>query len=162
MTYRFDSIDAALTGKRILAVGVFDLFHIGHLRYLQYARQQGAHLSVAVTPDAIGLAVKAKRPVIPEEQRIEIIRGLGWVDAVRLLPASTEQTQAAVEWIADWNIHHVVAGGGWSGSPRWARLIPALAERGVSVDFAPHTEGISTTEIVVSIRQGIDESRGEK
>ena len=105
-------------------------------------------------PDAIGLAFKAKHPVIPEEQRIEIIRGLGWVDEARLAPTSTEQTQAAAEGIADWGIDHVVAGGGWLGSPRWDRLIPALAERGISVSFATHTDGISTSEIVASIQQG--------
>lgn len=143
--------------RHVLAIGVFDLFHVGHLRYLQYARAQGHHLSVAVTPDAIGLAVKGKYPVIPEDQRMEIIRGLGWVDVVRLLPASTDQTQAAAEWIQDWGIDHVVAGGGWSGSPRWARLIPALAARGISVGFAPHTEHISTTQIIASIRQRADE-----
>lgn len=145
-----------MTYSHVLAIGVFDLFHVGHLRYLLYARAQGHHLSVAVTPDAIGLAVKGKCPVITEDQRLEIIRGLGWVDAVRLLPASTEHTDAAAAWIQDWGINHVVAGGGWSGSPRWARLIPALAERGISVGFAPHTEGISTSQLITTIRRYAD------
>lgn len=138
--------------RRVLAIGVFDLFHIGHLRYLQYARVQGGHLTVGVTPDVVTLAVKGKQPVIPETQRLEIIRGLGWVDQAVLQPTSTEDTVAAAQWIAAWGIDHVVAGGGWAGSLRWQRLIPALALREVTVSFAPATEGISTTEIIARVR----------
>lgn len=139
--------------RRVLALGVFDLFHVGHLRYLQYARTQGTHLTVAVTPDAVCQAVKGKWPVIPEAQRLEMVRGLGWVDHAALQPCSTEDTLAAAEWIAAWGVEHVVAGGGWAGSLRWQRLVPALAERGVGVGFAPATEGISTTGIVARIQE---------
>lgn len=138
---------------RVLALGVFDLFHVGHLRYLQYVRRQGRHLIVAVGPDALCARTKGKRPVIPEDQRMELIRGLGWVDEVRPQPSSMEQTLVAAQWIGEWGVQHVVAGGDWEGSDRFARLIAALAERGVTVAFAPHTEGVSTTRIVGAIRQ---------
>jgi len=133
---------------RILSTGVFDLFHIGHLRYLQYARQQGTHLTVAVTPDALCAERKGKWPVIEEAQRLEIIRGLGWVDEARYMPSSLELTDVAADWITEWGIDHVVVGGDWEGTPRWQRLIPALAERGITVGFASHTRDISSTEIV--------------
>lgn len=133
---------------RILAAGVFDLFHIGHLRYLQYARQQGTHLTVAVTPDALCAERKGKWTIINEVQRLEIIRGLGWVDHAEYMPSSMELTEVAAHWISAWGIHHVVVGGEWAGTPRWQRLIPALAERDITVAFAPHTQGISSTEIV--------------
>lgn len=145
--------------KHVLAIGVFDLFHIGHLRYLQYARTQGEFLSVGVTPDAISLAVKGKRSVIPEAQRLEIIRGLGWVDHAAFQPTTTEETGAAAQWIAAWGIDHVVAGGSWAGSPRWQRLIPALASYGVSVSFAPATDGISTTDIIARVRGNCREQK---
>ncbi len=151
-----------MTGRRILTVGVFDLFHIGHLRYLQYARQQGAHLTVAVTPDALCHARKGKWPMIHEAQRLEIIHGLGCVDRAAYMPSSLELTDVAVAWIAQWGIDYVVVGGEWEGTPRWQRLTPLLAEQGISVSFAPHTNGISSTEIVASIRQGTDGARGEK
>ncbi|MGY8526638.1 adenylyltransferase/cytidyltransferase family protein [Paracidovorax citrulli] len=131
-----------------LAIGVFDLFHIGHLRYLQYARQRARQLTVAVTSDAISEAVKGKRPIICQEQRMEIIAGLGWVDEVRLQPCSTQDAPAAAEWILAWGIDCVVAGGGWHGSARWDRLIHVLSRHGIAVEFAPHTDGISTTEIL--------------
>ncbi len=137
--------------QRVLAMGVFDLFHIGHLRYLQYARTRGAYLSVGVCPDAIVLTLKGKVPVIPQEQRLEIIRGLGCVDKADFIPSSTEETQVAAQWIAAWGIGHVVIGDGWSDSPRWQRLRPVLAERGISVEFVPQTEEISTSKIIKSI-----------
>ncbi|MBS0345482.1 MAG: adenylyltransferase/cytidyltransferase family protein [Proteobacteria bacterium] len=143
-----------MTPRRVLAVGVFDLFHVGHLRYLQYAREQGRVLVVAVSTDAVSVSAKKKLPIIPELERLEIVRGLGWVDEAALQPCSTEETDAAAVWIASWQIDHVVAGGGWEGSARWARLIPALAQRGISVSFAPETKGLSTTLILERIRQG--------
>lgn len=136
-----------MSNARILATGVFDLFHIGHLRYLQYARQQGAHLSVAVTPDQLCALRKGKWPIIPEAQRLEIILGLGWVDRANYMPGSLEDTDRAATWIADWNIDRVVVGGEWEGTTRWQRLIPALAQQGISVCFAPHTLGVSSTLI---------------
>ena len=138
--------------RRILAIGVFDLFHVGHLRYLQLARTRGEHLTVGVTPDAICAAVKGKRPLIGEAQRLEIIRGLGWVDAVRLLPTSTEETEKSVAWMTAWQVNHVVVGGGWLGSARWQRLLPALAACRITVEFAPQTDGVSTTQIMAAMR----------
>lgn len=146
-------------GKRILVTGVFDLFHVGHLRYLQYARRQGARLTVAVTPDALCLARKGKQPAIHESQRLEIVQGLGWVDEARFMPTSLELTQETAGWISAWHIDLVVVGGEWEGSARWQRLIPVLAERGIAVLFAPHTQGISSTDIAQRIRQRTETTR---
>jgi glycerol-3-phosphate cytidylyltransferase len=136
---------------RGLAIGVFDLFHVGHLRYLQYASRQCGELIVAVTTDRIASQMKGREPVIPQAQRMEIVQGLGFVAEARLLPGSTEYTDAAASWIADWNINHVVSGGGWQGTERWIRLEPALAGYGISVQFAPHTEVVSTTQIIETV-----------
>lgn len=140
-----------MTHKHVFAIGVFDLFHIGHLRYLQFARAQGLRLTVGVTPDHIVLATKHKLPIINEQQRVEIIGGLGWVDSVRLLPSSTEDTDTASAWIAEWGVDHVVVGGEWQNKARWNRLIPQLAAKNISVEFAPHTDEISTTKIIASL-----------
>ena len=142
----------------ILATGVFDLLHVGHLRYLQYARAQGTHLSVAVTRESLVLLRKNKRPVIEEAQRLEMVRGAACVDAADYMPSSLEATEQAAIWMQAWGIEKVVVGGEWEGSARWSRLIPVLAAEGIAVCFAPHTPGISSTKIVASIlergRQG--------
>ncbi len=75
---------AAAAGKTIaLANGVFDLFHVGHLRYLQGARAEADVLVVAVNSDRSTRENKGPgRPVIPEAERAEIVAGLACVDHV--------------------------------------------------------------------------------
>lgn len=143
--------------RRILAIGVFDLFHVGHLRYLQYAGCQGNHLTVAITSDALCLERKGKWPVIEESQRMEIVRSLGWVDDARFVPDSLELPAAAARWMAAWKMEHVVVGGEWAGSLRWQRLTAELDGRGITVGFAPHTHTISSSEIVRRIQSRIEE-----
>ena len=140
------------TNRNVLACGVFDLLHIGHLRYLQYASQCGDSLTVAVSADSISLNIKGKSPVIPEKQRVELIQGLGCVDSAKIYHISLEQTEQAAQWIYDWGINHVVGGGDWLDSERWKRLIPALDAKGITVEFAPRTEEISTSGIIDTIR----------
>jgi rfaE bifunctional protein nucleotidyltransferase chain/domain len=76
--------EATAAGKTLaLANGIFDLFHVGHLRYLQGARAEADLLLVAVNSDASTRAYKGPgRPVVPEEERAEIIAGLACVDFV--------------------------------------------------------------------------------
>jgi rfaE bifunctional protein nucleotidyltransferase chain/domain len=71
-------------GRRVvLANGVFDLLHVGHLRYLEAARAHGDVLVVAVNSDASTRANKGPtRPVIPEDERAELVAGLAAVDHV--------------------------------------------------------------------------------
>jgi D-glycero-beta-D-manno-heptose 1-phosphate adenylyltransferase len=71
-------------GLRIaLANGVFDLLHVGHLRYLTAARQLADRLVVAVNSDCSTRAYKGPgRPVIPEGERVELLRALRCCDLV--------------------------------------------------------------------------------
>jgi rfaE bifunctional protein nucleotidyltransferase chain/domain len=71
-------------GERIvLANGNFDLLHVGHVRYLRGAKALGGKLVVAVNSDESVRALKgAGRPVMPAEERAEIVAALADVDAV--------------------------------------------------------------------------------
>jgi rfaE bifunctional protein nucleotidyltransferase chain/domain len=73
-------------GKRVaMANGVFDLLHVGHVRYLQGAKALADVLVVAVNSDASTKALKGPtRPVIPEAERAELLCALACVDAVVL------------------------------------------------------------------------------
>jgi D-glycero-beta-D-manno-heptose 1-phosphate adenylyltransferase len=75
-------------GERIiLANGAFDLLHVGHVRYLAAAKALGGKLVVAVNSDASVRALKGEgRPIIPEQERAEIVAGLAAVDAVVIFP----------------------------------------------------------------------------
>ena len=75
----------ALRGRRtvVLANGVFDLFHVGHVRYLQGARAEGDFLVVAVNGDASARTLKGSgRPFLPASERAEIVAALECVDRV--------------------------------------------------------------------------------
>jgi rfaE bifunctional protein nucleotidyltransferase chain/domain len=79
--------EATAAGRTIaLANGVFDLFHVGHLRYLQGARALADVLVVAVNGDASARALGKGpgRPVVPEGERAEIVAALACVDHVLL------------------------------------------------------------------------------
>ena len=67
----------------VLASGVFDLLHIGHVRYLEESKKTGrenAKLVVIVAKDSTVEKRKGKRPVLPEDQRLELVKSLRVVD----------------------------------------------------------------------------------
>ncbi len=71
-------------GKRIvLANGCFDLIHVGHIRYLKESRALGDILVVALNSDTSVRKLKGKgRPILSEEERVEIISSFYFVDYV--------------------------------------------------------------------------------
>ena len=71
-------------GERItLANGGFDLLHVGHVRYLSAAKKLGGKLVVAINSDDSVRALKGEgRPIMPEQERAEIVAALADVDAV--------------------------------------------------------------------------------
>jgi D-glycero-beta-D-manno-heptose 1-phosphate adenylyltransferase len=75
-------------GARVtLANGCFDLLHVGHVRYLHAARELGGKLVVAVNSDASVRTLKGPgRPLMPAEERAEILSALADVDAVVIFP----------------------------------------------------------------------------
>jgi len=78
--------EASAAGRAVaLANGIFDLFHVGHLRYLEGARREADLLVVAVNDDASTRLNKGPgRPVVPEAERAEIVAALACVDHVVL------------------------------------------------------------------------------
>ncbi len=70
-----------------LANGCFDLLHVGHVRYLRSAKELGGRLVVAINSDESVRALKGEgRPVMPAEERAEILAALADVDAVVIFP----------------------------------------------------------------------------
>ena len=70
-----------------LANGGFDLLHVGHVRYLRGAKALGGKLVVAINSDDSVRALKGQgRPIMPAEERAEIVAALADVDAVVIFP----------------------------------------------------------------------------
>jgi rfaE bifunctional protein nucleotidyltransferase chain/domain len=76
-----------------LANGGFDLLHVGHVRYLRAAKKLGGRLVVAVNSDDSVRALKGNgRPLMPEDERAEILAALADVDAVVIFPEHDVRT----------------------------------------------------------------------
>lgn len=67
----------------VYTVGTFDLLHVGHLALLEYCKSLGGILAVGVASDRVVNSYKPNVPVIPLEQRMEMLRALSCVDIVR-------------------------------------------------------------------------------
>jgi len=76
------------SGEKItLANGCFDVLHVGHVRYLRAAKELGGRLIVAINSDDSVRNLKgAGRPVMPAEERAEILTSLSDVDAIVIFP----------------------------------------------------------------------------
>lgn len=121
--------------KTVLTYGTFDLFHIGHLNILKRLKEQGDRLIVGVSTDEFN-AIKGKKPVVPFEQRIEIVRAIRYVDEA--IPEDNwEQKRLDIE---KYNADVFGIGEDWKGK------FDDLGDK-VEVVYLPRTTGISTTEM---------------
>jgi cytidyltransferase-like protein len=140
--------------RRVLALGYFDLLHIGHLNYLNYAKRQGEVLVVGVAPDAFCQKSKGYSPVINQQQRMAMIAAIKGVDELHLVAVPMAESAAAAAWIASLKIDQVICGAEWQGSERWQRLEASLSPYGITVHYAPATVGISSSQIKQRIASG--------
>ncbi len=140
-------------GKKVVTTnGCFDVLHVGHLRYLQSAKQLGDILIVAINSDESIRANKGeKRPLVPEDERAELLAGLECVDYVMIFP-ELDPKQFLTELRP--NIH--VKGGDYSLD----RVIEreTVESIGAKLHLLPGAEGKSTTNLI----EVIVERYGEK
>ena len=126
--------------------GVFDLLHVGHLRYLQQARELGDALIVGLNSDRSVRANKGpSRPVTPEAERAEILEALACVDGVVVFDQETPH-----DLIAALQPDLLVKGADWAEDAIVGRDI--VEARGGRVVRIPIEAGYSTSGIVERIR----------
>ena len=126
--------------------GVFDLLHIGHLRYLQQARGLGDVLLVGLNSDRSVRQIKGPaRPITPEAERAEILEALACVDGVVIFDEETPY-----ELIAALQPDVLVKGADWAEDAIVGRdIVEGRGGRVVRVAMEP---GHSTTKMVDRIR----------
>lgn len=127
----------------VITYGTYDLFHIGHLKLLQRARELGGlngTLTVAVSSDAFN-QLKGKTCTIPDYQRAEIVGALKCVDKV-IFENSWEQKRQDV---IDNKIDIFVMGDDWKGK---FDFLSDLCQ----VVYLPRTPDISSTELKTKLR----------
>ena len=140
-------------GRRVVFTnGCFDLLHPGHIRSLEMARALGDVLIVGLNSDASVRLLKGEgRPVIPENERAEILAALESVDAVLIFDDLTPR-----EVIARLLPDILVKGGDWPGDQIVGREeVEAAGGRVVSVPVVP---GYSTSAILQKIRESFAEN----
>jgi D-glycero-beta-D-manno-heptose 1-phosphate adenylyltransferase len=136
-------------GQRVVFTnGCFDLMHVGHTRYLQAARDLGDLLVVGVNTDRSvrDLNKGADRPIVPEQQRAEVLAALGCVDYVVLFDEADPG-----RLIAEIEPDVLVKGGDWRPDTIIGR--ETVEARGGVVKTIPLIPGVSTTAIVERIRR---------
>jgi D-beta-D-heptose 7-phosphate kinase/D-beta-D-heptose 1-phosphate adenosyltransferase len=133
--------------KIVFTNGVFDLLHVGHLRYLQHARGLGDALLVGVNSDrSVRLIKGPDRPINAEAERAEVLEALACVDAVVIFDEATPR-----ELIAALQPDILVKGADWAEEAIVGRdIVEARGGRVVRVAIEP---GHSTTAIVDRIRR---------
>lgn len=125
-----------IAGKRVVYTsGTFDMLHVNHLKMIQYARALGDLLIVGVNTDELVASYKSA-PIIPFEQRIELIKALKWPDIV--IPQKSLDHTDKVKKL---NIDVFVIGDDWAGKYDY------LTELGVDVVYFPYGDGISSSKL---------------
>ena len=132
--------------------GVYDMFHIGHLNVIRRAKEQCDYLIVGVSTDNLVEREKNKRPVIPFEERVEIIKALRYVDKV--VPQPDKNKYAAWE---KYHFNRMFVGDDWKGTPQWEAFEKQFAPVGVEIVYLPHTDGISSTKLTGVIKRILEE-----
>jgi rfaE bifunctional protein nucleotidyltransferase chain/domain len=138
--------DLKTKGKRIVFTnGCFDLLHVGHIRYLEEAKSLGDTLVVGVNSDRSVRSLKGpNRPILPEEERAEILSGLESVNYITIFDEPTP-----LELISTLQPHILVKGGDWT---KEATVGKEVVERsGGKVVILPFVEGSSTSNLIEAI-----------
>ncbi len=129
-------------GKKIVFTnGCFDILHIGHIRYLEEAKNFGDVLVIGLNSDSSVSKIKPGRPVIPEQQRAEVLSALYMVDYIILFNEDTPY-----ELIREIKPDVLIKGADWKEEDIVGRDIVK------EVHTIPFVEGASTSEIIKKIQ----------
>ena len=133
----------------VYTVGTFDLLHVGHLALLEYCKTLGDTVAVGVASDEVVMLYKPKIPVIPLDQRMEMLKALRCVDIV--MPYhELDYLTVCKEVKAD----IFVIGEDWGKKPHNKGVEDYMKEQGrkvVQVQYNPRTSSTEIRETVISI-----------
>lgn len=126
----------------VYTVGTFDLLHVGHLALLEYCKSLGDVLAVGVASDRVVNSYKPNLPVIPLEQRMEMLKALSCVDIVRSYD-ELEYVSGCKELKAD----IFVIGEDWGNKPHNIAVESYLKSEGKQINQVLYNSRTSSTRI---------------
>ncbi len=122
--------------------GAWDMFHIGHLNILKRARDHCDWLVAGVVTDQALFEMKRKYPIVPFEERLEIVQAIGIVDE-----AVVDHSINKVEVWQKVHFDVLFKGDDWRGTAKGLRLERELATVGARVHYFPYTLSTSSSEL---------------
>lgn len=130
--------------KKIIGytAGVFDLFHIGHLNILRNSKAMCDKLIVGITTDELSLSTKNKIPVIPYNERAEIVRSIKYVDLV--IP---QENLDKLEQFKKLKFDIMFVGDDWYQNQKWKETEILFKKLGIKIIYFPYTKTTSSTLI---------------
>ena len=129
--------------------GVYDMFHVGHLNLLRRAKEQCDYLIVGVSTDELVQKTKNKTPIIPFEDRCEVVLGCKYVDKV--VPQVNKDKIAAYH---KYKFDAMFVGDDWKGSELFSKCEAELKKYGVDVVYFPYTKKVSSTMLRAKLNSG--------
>ncbi|USD65116.1 adenylyltransferase/cytidyltransferase family protein [Vibrio sp. SCSIO 43136] len=138
--------------------GVFDLFHVGHVRVLRNAKAMCDRLIVGVTNDEL-VSYKNKKSVIPFEERLEIVSACKYVDL-----AVEQSTMDKMDAFNRYKFNIMFVGDDWYKTDKWKQIDKEMTDAGVRLVYFPYTKSTSSTLInntLLSLRSETTKSEGD-
>jgi glycerol-3-phosphate cytidylyltransferase len=126
--------------RTVITFGTFDVLHVGHIRILKRAAELGDRLVVGVSADALNIATKGRAPVFSQDERLEIVSSLKFVDDVFV----EESLDLKRDYIIEHGADVLAMGDDWRGK---FDFVSDLCE----VVYFPRTPSVSTTEVIEHI-----------
>ena len=123
--------------------GTFDLFHIGHLNIIKKAKEMCDYLICTVSTDELVIKHKLKKPVIPFEERIEIISSIRYVD--KAVPQINQDKY--LQW-QQYKFNAIFVGDDLKNTKKWLVYEEQLKPYGVVFVYFPYTNTTSSSLIV--------------
>ncbi len=136
--------------KKVYVIGVFDLFHRGHVEFLKKARSLGEKLIVAINGDEMVASYKRK-PFYSEHDRLEIVKACRFVDEAFIIRDYDNK-----EYIEKYEVDAIVHGNDWEINSYIEQIRVTkeyLKERNVDLILVPYTSGVSTSQLIKKIKE---------
>ena len=126
-------------------MGVFDLFHVGHLNLISKAKERCEHLTVGLLTDEVTEQIKHIRPTIPFEERKQVLLSVRYVDEVVAIDEMKYLSK-----VREWHRHPydcLFSGDDYADNPYWLKDREELRKLGSNIEFFHYYQGQSSSRI---------------
>ena len=125
------------------AAGTFDMFHIGHLNLLKAAKGLCDYLIVGISTDELVKQYKHHEPIIPFQERAEIVYSCKYVNAV--IPQY--EIENKIEMCKKLNATILFVGDDHYNSNIWNTMETKAKQENIKIIYLPYTNSISSTKL---------------